>query len=153
MKSITHGEVSFRRMCQLIENYVKQASDCEYRITIGTDSQNYDFTKVVLVVAVWRVSKGGIFFYDIKRVNKITNLRQKLFYETSLSIEMAGRLSSFLNHGRMNYDLSIHIDAGADGASSSVIPEIVGWVKGCGFKCDTKPDSYAATSIANRYSK
>lgn len=153
MKSITYGDVSFRRMCGLMENYIQQAKDYEYQITVGTDSQNHDFTKVVLVVAIWRVGSGGIFFYDIKKINKITNIRQKLFYETSSSIEMARKLSSYFNVDNKNYDISIHVDAGQDGASSSIIPEIVGWVKGCGFNCNTKPDSYAASSIANRYSK
>lgn len=153
MKSITYGEVSFGSMCKLIENYISKDKEQEYKITIGTDSQTYDITKVVIVVALWRVGKGGIFFYDIKKVHKITNIRQKLFYETSLSIEMARKISLYFNKDNTKYDINIHVDAGDNGASSSVIPEIVGWVKGCGFNCNTKPDSYAASSIANRYSK
>lgn len=153
MNSITYGEVSFKKMCQLIKNYIEKAKDYEYRITIGTDSQNHDITKVVVVVAICRVGKGGIFFYDIKKVDKITNIRQKLFYETSLSIEMARKLSQYFDSDNKNYDISIHVDAGEIGPSSTVIPEIVGWVKGCGFNCNTKPDSYAASSIANKYSK
>ncbi|OPJ59347.1 ribonuclease H-like YkuK family protein [Clostridium oryzae] len=153
MRSLTHGEVSFKRMCHLIKKYINAAQDYKYHITVGTDSQNYDITKVVVVVAVWRVGSGGIFFYDVRKVTKITNIRQKLFYETSLSIEMAQKLSSYLEINNSNCDIAIHIDAGNDGPSSSVIPEIVGWVKGSGFNCNTKPDSYAASSIANKYSK
>ncbi|MCY6369337.1 ribonuclease H-like YkuK family protein [Clostridium ganghwense] len=153
MKSITYGEVSFGAMCKLIKNYISKENKEEYKITVGTDSQNYDITKVVIVVAICRIGKGGIFFYDVKKVNKITNIRQKLFYETSLSIEMATKLSSYFNEHDKKYDISIHVDAGDNGPSSSVIPEITGWVKGCGFNCNTKPNSYAASSIANRYSK
>ncbi|MFV9511783.1 ribonuclease H-like YkuK family protein [Tepidibacillus sp. LV47] len=87
MRSITYGEVSFERMCQIISNYISNDKGQEYKISVGTDSQNFDLTKTVIVVAVWNVGKGGIFFYDIKRVRKITNLRQKIFYETSQSIE------------------------------------------------------------------
>jgi len=153
MKSISHGEVSFSKMCHLINNYIVKAEDQEYKVTVGTDSQNFDLTKIVVVVAIWRVGKGGIFFYDIKKTRKITNIRQKLFYETSISIDMARKLSMYVNNENTIYDISIHVDAGNDGASCSVIPEIVGWVKGCGFQCDIKPDSYAASSIANKYSK
>ncbi|KOA18455.1 hypothetical protein CLHOM_33570 [Clostridium homopropionicum DSM 5847] len=153
MKSITFGEVSFSRMCKIVEDYISNEKESQYNITIGTDSQNYDITKVVVVVSIWRVGKGGIFFYDIKKVNKITNIGQKLFYETSLSIEMARKLEIYLQKDNKTYDMSIHVDAGNNGLSSSVIPEIVGWVKGCGFNCYTKPNSYAASSIANRYSK
>ena len=123
------------------------------RITVGTDSQNFDITKVVLVVAIWKVGRGGIFFYDIRRVKKISNIRQKIFFETSISLEMARRLSDELKDAGMNYDIDIHVDAGDEGPSSKMIPEIVGWVKACGFGCKTKPDSYAASSIADKYSK
>jgi predicted RNase H-related nuclease YkuK (DUF458 family) len=153
MKSITYGEVSYEKMCRIIQDYILEDTDRAYQITVGTDSQNFDFTKVVLVVAVWRVGKGGIFFYDTKNVNKMTNVRQKLLYETSLSLEMAMRLSEELLDKDLDYKIDIHVDAGEAGPSSKMIPEIVGWVKACGFGCKTKPDSYASSSIANKYSK
>ena len=134
MQSITYGEVSYEQMFNLIKDYVMEDSSRQYHISVGTDSQNFDFTKVVMVVAVWRVGKGGIFFYESRRVKKMTNVRQKILYETSMSLEM-----------------DIHIDAGETGLSSKIIPEIVGWVRACGFKCKTKPDSYASSSIANKY--
>lgn len=153
MKSITYGDVSFKAMTQIIKNYIKSDRTCKYKISIGTDSQNFNVTKVVVVVAVWRVGKGGIFFYDIKNVDKISNLRQKIFYETSLSIELAQRLSEKLNKEVLNCDMSIHVDIGDDGLTSKMIPEILGWVRSCGFACNIKPYSYAASSIANKYSK
>ena len=52
----------------------------------------------------------------------------------------------FLNFG-------IHVDAGENGPSRQVIPEIVGWINACGYKAVVKPDSYAACAIANKYSK
>lgn len=153
MKSITYGEVSFEKMLLLIKNYIKEDSDQLFHISVGTDSQNFDFTKVVLVVAVWKVGKGGIFFYDIKRVKKMTNIRQKILYETTMSIEMAYRLSDKLKDEDVNYEIDIHVDAGEAGPSAKIIPEIVGWVRACGFKCKTKPDSYASSTIANKLSK
>ncbi|MBV7276347.1 ribonuclease H-like YkuK family protein [Clostridium thailandense] len=153
MQSITYGDVSFKSMIQIIKKYIQSDQSRKYEIAIGTDSQNFDITKVVVVVAIWRVGNGGIFFYDIKRVNKISNLRQKIFYETSLSIELAQRLSEKFNEEDFKCDISIHVDVGDDGLTSKMIPEIVGWVKSCGFTCNVKPYSYAASSIANKYSK
>lgn len=75
MKSITYGDVSFKAMSQIIKNYIQSDRNCKYKISIGTDSQNFDVTKVVVVVAVWKVGNGGIFFYDIKHVDKISNLQ------------------------------------------------------------------------------
>ncbi|KPU45635.1 hypothetical protein OXPF_08680 [Oxobacter pfennigii] len=153
MRSITYGDVSFEKMCHIIKDYVSKEKWHQYKIAVGTDSQNFDITKVVIVVAVWKIGGGGIFFYDIKRVKKISNMRQKIFYETSLSLEMAEKLSGSLEKEDLECDISIHVDAGDDGPTSKLIPEIVGWITSCGFKCNTKPHSYAASSIANRYSK
>ena len=153
MRSITYGEVSYDKMCRLIRNYVMEDVSDQVRITVGTDSQNFDMTKVVLVVAVWKVGRGGIFFYDIRKVKKISNIRQRIFYETSISLEMARKLSEGLKDVGMHCDIDVHVDAGSEGPTSKMIPEIVGWVKACGFDCKVKPDSYAASSIADRYSK
>ncbi|MBR4734133.1 MAG: hypothetical protein IK081_15370, partial [Lachnospiraceae bacterium] len=34
-----------------------------------------------------------------------------------------------------------------------LIPGLVGWIKACGYDCKVKPESYAASSIADRISK
>lgn len=153
MQSMTYGEVGFNRMIELIENYVNQKPQYEYKISVGTDSQNFDLTKVVIVVAVNRIGNGGIFFYDIKRVKKITNLRQKIFYETNLSLKLATKISQKFHLENFNYNVDIHVDIGDNGPSSKIIPEIISWVTSLGFACKTKPYSYTASCIANRYSK
>ena len=52
-----------------------------------------------------------------------------------------------------NIDFAIHVDAGKNGKTREVIPDIVEWVKACGFECETKPNSFVASSIADKYSK
>ena len=49
----------------------------------------------------------------------------------------------------------IHVDAGnsPDGKTRELIPDIVGWIRSCGYDCVVKPDSYTASSIADRISK
>ncbi|MCR5685310.1 MAG: ribonuclease H-like YkuK family protein, partial [Lachnospiraceae bacterium] len=50
---------------------------------------------------------------------------------------------------------TIHVDAGKspDGKTKELIPAIVGWIKSQGFECEIKPDSFVASSIADRISK
>ena len=88
MISLTHGVVSIDSIANIIRNDVKLHPG-EYRVTIGTDSQNFDETKVVVVIAVHRVGRGGYFFYDVSHVRRITNVGQKLLYETQLSLQYA----------------------------------------------------------------
>jgi len=153
MRSMTYGEVEFNHMIKLIKNYVNEKPQYEYKISVGTDSQNFDLTKVVIVVAVNRIGNGGIFFYDIKKVKKITNMRQKIFYETNLSLNLAAKTSEKFQQENFNYNIDIHVDIGNNGPTSKVIPEITSWITSLGFECKTKPYSYAASCIANRYSK
>ncbi|MFV9511782.1 ribonuclease H-like YkuK family protein [Tepidibacillus sp. LV47] len=66
---------------------------------------------------------------------------------------MASKLALHLEQEGRLFEIGIHVDAGEDGPTSKMIPEIVSFVNACGFQCKTKPDSYAASSIANKLSK
>lgn len=153
MRSLTYGEVNFNNMVEIIKKYVNEKPEDKYKISVGTDSQNFNLTKVVIVVAINRIGKGGIFFYDVKRVKKITNIHQKIFYETDLSLNLATKILEKFHMEDFNYNIDIHVDAGEHGPSSKLIPEITSWINSLGFDCKTKPYSYVASSIANRYSK
>ena len=75
MKSITYGEVTMRQIVEIISDKVKNNPN-NYSVIIGTDSQNCDKTKIVLVIAVLEESKGGFFFYEVTNVNRISNIKQ-----------------------------------------------------------------------------
>lgn len=153
MKSITYGNINNEQMYDIINDYINRDKNSKFDITIGTDSQNFDKTKTIMVVAVHNVGKGGIFFYDTLYVNRITNIKQKIFFETTQSLNFAMELLDNLNPQYQNFKVAIHVDAGYNGPTSKVIPEITSWVKACGFACCTKPYSYTASSIANKFSK
>lgn len=161
MQSPTLGEVTLSEVASIVKNKILSSSTGEYHLMIGTDSQNFDKTKVVVVIALHHVGKGGIFFYEVSHVNRINNVGQKLIYETQLSLEYAEKLIKEFErlHESTGFDYNkhmsfgIHVDAGQNGPSKQVIPEIVGWIKACGYDVIVKPDSWAACSIANKYSK
>ncbi|MBM7614968.1 ribonuclease H-like YkuK family protein [Alkaliphilus hydrothermalis] len=154
MRSITYGELTFEEACRKIKEYTKKDSTADYVISVGTDSQNIgNITKIVSVITLVRKTKGGIFFYDIKKVKKVKNLRQKILMETQSSIELANELVKFLNDNEIDAPLEVHIDIGEHGETKHLIKEIVGWVMGLGFKCCMKPDSYTSSGIADKISK
>jgi len=160
MVSPTLGQVTLPEIAEIIRQKVSSTTG-EYNVMIGTDSQNFDKTKIVVVVALHHVGHGGIFFYEISRIRRIDNVGQKLLHETTLSLACAEKLVQAFEElkDKTGFDyekhlsLSIHVDAGRNGPSCQVIPEIVGWITACGYKAVVKPDSYAACSIANKYSK
>jgi predicted RNase H-related nuclease YkuK (DUF458 family) len=50
-------------------------------------------------------------------------------------------------------NLEIHLDVGSNGATKTLVKEVVGMVNGSGYSCKIKPDSYGASSVADRYTK
>jgi len=157
MYSLTYGEVSFEEMVSIIKAYSAEDPNMEFVIAVGTDSQNSNITKVPVTVGIHKiinkVGKGGIYFSEIKKVKKISNIRQKIFYETNLSIELALKLNHIFEESNTPHEIEVHVDVGYNGPTSQYVAEIKGWVKACGFECVIKPDSYMASSVANRLSK
>lgn len=163
MRSPTYGEVTLERVAELILEFYNKTKEYEtaFEITVGTDSQNFDDTKVVQAIAAVSHGHGGIYFYEVRHVNRMTDVRVKLNYETGSSLELANKLFEVIENDKkfeemyMNSRFVIHVDAGMSdhGKTKDLIPGIVGWVKACGYECEVKPDSYTASHIADRLSK
>ena len=49
------------------------------------------------------------------------------------------------------YDFEIHIDVGPLGPTRDMIKEVTGMVAGNGFTAKTKPDSWGASSVADKH--
>lgn len=82
------------------------------------------------------------------------SLRQKIFYETSLSLHLASQLEEELRHnGYATLNVEIHVDVGTRGDTRDLIREIVGMVTGSGFNAKIKPDSFGASKVADRHTK
>ena len=158
----TYGELELSQIPSKLMGYYEAMKkyESEFEIVVGTDSQNFDDTKIVSVIVMICKGHGGIFFYEITNHIKIKDVRTKLFTETNLSIELANNLISMLEKEEYkelyaNANFAIHVDAGNSdkGKTKKLIPELVGWIEGLGFECETKPNSYAASSVANKFSK
>jgi predicted RNase H-related nuclease YkuK (DUF458 family) len=82
-------------------------------------------------------------------------LRDKIYQEVLSSLEMAHNLvpelKTKLAEYSEKYDLEIHIDVGESGKTREMIKEVVGMVTGSGFVAKTKPYSYAASNIADKF--
>lgn len=153
---------TYDEMIKHIANYISINKDSEIEVTIGTDSQNHDKTKMVEVIAVHSVGHGGIYFYFAEYVRKITSLKEKIMEETSRSLMNANGFIDALSYELIEYDIdldelkfnfSIHCDIGNYGKTNTLIKEIVSYVHSCGYDVKIKPDSYAASGIANKISK
>jgi uncharacterized protein len=126
-----------------------------YKIIIGSDSlglanKNADF---VTAIVVHRVGNGGRYFWRRIELGKFHTLRDRIIKEVLLSLEVAQLVLAELKHeaGDMAWDFEIHADVGEHGATSALIQEVVGMIRASNFEARTKPESYAASKVADRH--
>ena len=158
MQSPTHGRLSLSETVNKIHEFINKSPTDKYKFYIGTDSQKHtDSYLFVTVIAILRESKGGIYFYHKKYDKDKMSFQERIFNEASLSLDMA---SNFLNELKIHHfdfcnqsDIEIHTDVGTRGKTKEIIKAVTGMIIGSGYKCKTKPDSFVASSIADKYTK
>jgi uncharacterized protein len=152
--SPTYGIVTIPTIRSLILAYLKEQTEENYRIIVGTDSHAYTGNGVdfVTAIVVHRKGHGGIYFWKRHVDKKHYVLRQRMYQEALLSLEIAEMLLVlFEKDGISRYNVEIHVDIGPIGETRELIAEIVGMVRGSGYEVKTKPDSYGASTVADRY--
>ncbi len=152
--SPTKGSMSFDRMFSEIIGFMGDQKEASYKIIVGSDSQIGNRTCFVTAVIIHREGKGARYFYHRQYHRKLSSLRQKIFYETSLSLHVAGLLAGRLaENGHASLNVEIHLDVGRRGRTSELIREVVGMVTGSGFNAKIKPESFGASNVADRHTK
>lgn len=152
--SPTFGRLGINDMFEKVIEYVNEIPDQTYNVIIGTDSFLNNETLFVSAVVVHRVGHGGRYFYKKSPRRKMESLKQRIFYEATMSIELASVLRKMLNEkGLKDLPLEIHLDIGENGETREIIKEVVGMVTGSGYAARTKPDSFGASKVADRHSK
>ena len=151
------------QVIEAIAKFIAENPSYEYELTVGTDSQTFaDHSKIVEVIALHRKGNGGIYFHHTDYVEKFKSLRDKIYEETTRSLDIAEdmMINLAIKLEELGFDIDdldvhfqIHCDIGKSGKTRELIKEIVGWVTSEGYDCLIKPDSYAANSIADKYSK
>ena len=158
-QSPTKGKQSLAGVIGEIAVFLDEDRQSQYRLVIGSDSherklEGKKVSNFVTAIVIHRIGKGGRYFWRNGRHERMNSLRHKIYTETQLSLETAGILVPELNKqlvGNKNWELEIHIDVGTVGDTREMIKEVVSMVIGNGYKAKTKPDSFAASSVADKY--
>lgn len=155
--SPTKGEMNLSEIGREISNFIDEDPEKAYQVVVGTDSSATTDPHFISVIIVHRVGRGGRYFWKkIKNGKKYYTLRDRIYNEVILSVEAAkdilGELQMLLEAGyHMNYDFQIHIDVGENGPTKQMIKEVVGMVQGNGFTAKIKPESFAASTVADKH--
>lgn len=155
----TKGRLSKEEVLSEITSFIGEDRNLSYKLIIGTDSQTRRQSGVssvdfVTAIVIHREGKGGRYFWRKVKHDKVHSLRDRIYRETLLSLELAEEIVPVLQDrlaGLAPYELEIHIDVGEVGPTRAMIKEVVGMVTGNGYTAKTKPESYGAYSVADRH--
>jgi predicted RNase H-related nuclease YkuK (DUF458 family) len=156
--SPSKGSMSIKKMIQEIADFVEDEPSSFYRVVIGTDSQTRKINgsakiDFVTAVIVHRKGRGARYFWRKEKRTSWPVLRDKIYTETLMSLDLAQNIVPQIRQAvsPAKYDLEIHIDVGALGPTRDMIKEVVGMVNGNGFTAKTKPESWGASSVADKH--
>lgn len=153
-QSPTFGEVELPGVRTHIVDFLAKEPGAAHQIVVGTDSQAHNGSGVgfVTAIVVHRAGFGGIYFWKRIINKKPYVLRQRMYEEAALSLSMAEEVVNLLrDDGVTKYDVEIHVDIGAVGPTREMTAEIMGMIRGSGFPVKMKPESFAASKVADRY--
>lgn len=162
----THDNMDLDTVFTYVINFIKQDCNSSYRLSIGTDSQvKSNSTVFVTAIVIHRIGKCA--WGCVNKIiipYKINSIREKISIEANLTLQIVNEISinyfdkllnsviNCLDEGTDFYN-EIHIDIGKNGKTRSMINEIIKYFSGLGFSTKIKPESYAASSYANKYTK
>ncbi|MGZ4033026.1 MAG: ribonuclease H-like YkuK family protein [Tumebacillaceae bacterium] len=153
----TKGKLSLNHVVEDMLTFIGESPSSEYRVIIGSDSQNKESrhtTTFVTAIIVHRIGKGARYYFHRRTRPMINNMRQRIFTEASLSLMVCGNLREICGDTCKEMDnLEVHLDVGQKGATQALIKELVGWVEGSGYEAKIKPDSFVASKVADRYTR
>lgn len=159
--NLTKGYLSLEQVVQEIIRYVQEAPQENYDVIVGCDSSSEETPVFPVVIVARRLGQGGRFFVRKIRFpdeQKFYNLHSRILQEVYLSCQVALDLKEKLfpsleaNHLQSQCQFRyIHADIGGDKATQVMIKEVVNLIKSNGFEAKVKPESYAASSIADRF--
>ena len=151
--SITYGTLNFDQVISKIATYIKEDTDATYKVIVGTDSEaktgDVDFVSAIIV---HRMGKGGVYFWQKTKIANQYSMGERIGRETQLSLELAWKIRDIFQHNGLSaYEPEVHIDVGMDGVSRDMVKWVTGMILGSGFVYKIKPESFAASSVADRY--
>lgn len=152
--SPSKGLIKFKDLPREIANFINEDRLKKYSVIIGTDSeQKNGLAEFVSVIVVHRIGNFGRYFWYKHKDIKTYNLKDRIYKEALFSLELAQNLIRDLKEKikHPHYGVEIHVDIGENGPSREMIKEIVGMIRGNGFEAKIKPESYAATKIADKH--
>ena len=142
-------------MAREIADFMRAEPERRYKVTIGTDSELLAEKSAdsVTAVVVHRIGSGGRYFWRRLNLGKFYTLRDRIIQEVLISLDASKEVLAELKElsPASDWSFEVHVDVGERGPTKAMIQEVVGMVRAHNFEARTKPESYAATNVADRH--
>lgn len=157
----TKGSLDLPEVIEEMIRYMREKPHRKYEVIVGCDSSATEEPTFPVVIVILRHGQGGRFF--LRRVHypaprKFYNRHDRVLEEVLLSCQLAlwlrENFSARIAEERgLQYTFQyIHADIGENGATKDMVKEVTGLIRGNGFEPKIKPESFAASTVADRYS-
>ncbi len=158
----TRGNLRFSKVIEEVFDYIKKEHNRDYEIIVGCDSPSGEKPDFPVALVVLRRGQGGRFFLTKVKYSssekKFYSFRQRILEEVYLSCELALSFREALKERINGSETSpkyqfeyIHADVGPSGRTKDMIKEVVGLIRSNGFIPKIKPESFAASVVADRF--
>lgn len=151
---------------EIMRKKILDSPNSKWTIAIGTDSQNKaNNTTICSAILLIEKGSGGIYFYSKENVPRMKVVQKRMLKEAEISIGIGHEIikkieDDFMNEKEgileSNVNIEIHCDFGPNGKSKDSIKAAIGWITaefGGQIDAKIKPDSLAASCIADKYTK
>ncbi|WP_461176673.1 ribonuclease H-like YkuK family protein [Virgibacillus ainsalahensis] len=160
--------MSFKQVFQHIVQFMKKDPKGNYRLMFGTDSQVHAYyTKFITGIVIQRETKGAwACIHKVIIPRKMTNLHERISYETTLTEEVVSmfteeRKDQLINivlpniYKGASFTIEGHIDIGSGVRNKTriFVNEMVARMESLDIEPKIKPNSFVASSYANRFTK
>lgn len=166
--NLKEQNMSFDDVFDRIITFMKLYRSGNFRLMIGTDSQVHDkFTIFITGIVILNEGKGAwACIRKVKVTRRMHHLHERISKETSLTEEVV----SFFDESRKNIMIDIvlpsiykgasftmegHLDIGSGNRNKTriFVEEMVSRIESIGLEPKIKPESFVASSYANRFTK
>nr|WP_216675833.1 ribonuclease H-like YkuK family protein [Brevibacillus sp. HB1.3] len=125
-----------------------------FEIIVGADSQlKSRGTFFALVITVIRPGHGGTFFYHKFQERRYSSLQQRIFQEAMYAVGLATEVRQYLRDRHLDTPIRLHFDIGMNGPTRKFIQSLLSLAETNHFRAEIKPNSFCASTIADKYTK
>jgi predicted RNase H-related nuclease YkuK (DUF458 family) len=167
-QNLSQKNMTFEQVFDAIVQFMRKEPTGNFVLMFGTDSQVFSKeTKFITGIVIQQKGKGvWACFRKVIVPRRMTNLHERISYETSLTEEVVSlfteeKIEQLINivlphvYKGASFTIEGHIDIGSGNRNktSVFVNEMIARMNSLGIEAKIKPDSFVASTYANRFTK